>query len=108
MRRSSTVVEEVEAAVNPQAVFADGHVLLGVDGPLAWLGDEAAGLGINLGRHGARRTSDSDIGDVVCGCNADATVAPCGGGSAASLEVAEAVSGGSDQGEVCARVSVCR
>lgn len=81
------MVEEVEAAINPQAVFANGHVLLGSDGPLAWLGDEAASLGINLRSHRAVMSSLS---------GADATVAPCGGGSAASLEVAEAVQGVKD------------
>lgn len=74
---SRTVVEEVEAAINPQTVFANGHVLLGVDGPLAGLGDDAVSLGINLGRHGV---------DVYCG-------AICGDEqrTTVSLEVAEAV-----------------
>lgn len=34
-----TVVGKVEAAVDPDAVVRNGHVLLGIDGPLALGGD---------------------------------------------------------------------
>lgn len=34
-----TVVGKVEAAVDPDTVVRDGHVLLGIDGPLALGGD---------------------------------------------------------------------
>ena len=44
------MMEEVEAAVNPQAVFLDGNIFLRVDGPLAGVGDDAAYVGVDL-RH---------------------------------------------------------
>lgn len=46
------MVEEVEAAVNPQAVFLNRHIFLRVDGPLAWVGYDAPYVGVDL-RHRA-------------------------------------------------------
>jgi hypothetical protein len=45
---SGTVVEEVEATINPEAIFFDGHILLRVDRPLAWVGDDTARFGVDL------------------------------------------------------------
>ena len=46
------VVEEVEAAVDPEAVVAEGLVVLRVDGPVAGFGDRAACFGVGFGCHG--------------------------------------------------------
>jgi hypothetical protein len=45
------VVEEVEAAVDPEALLVDGDVCLRVYGPVAGLGDGAADFWVDFGRH---------------------------------------------------------
>jgi hypothetical protein len=48
-----TMMEEVEATVNPQASFSDWHIFLRFDGPMSWLRDHAADFGIYAGCHSA-------------------------------------------------------
>lgn len=45
------VVEEIEAAVDPEALLVYGDVLLRVDRPVSGFGDGAADFWIDFGRH---------------------------------------------------------
>jgi len=63
------VVEEVEAAVDPEAVVAEGLVVLRVDGPVAGFGDRAACFGVGFGCHGGggRRYGKEGYGGCAIG-----------------------------------------
>jgi hypothetical protein len=49
---SLTMMEEIEAAVDPEAVFADGDIFLRIDGPGPGRRDCAACFGVYTGHDG--------------------------------------------------------